>query len=237
MYLGDLSDLMGGAYASFNREKHYITNEKAIEISHNSEIETILWGGDGAITHDATGIVPIAIMKDGRAFVLERFFYDPLDCGRVLAPSELAETINRYVEFMDKKYNIIRNGINSYFIIDCASEDLITQLRYTINDYHLVKAFTTKNIIRNNSSVNNCFARNMVYIINYGKGYFNWFTNKQRNLDYDPLISQLENVVWKGNKFDSSIPNDLTDALTYGLSVYYENPDNLYMPERNNFYE
>lgn len=233
MYLGDISDLSGGAYPSFSRDKNVITPNQALSVFSGENIEAIIWGGDGAITHDMTAIVPIAVMTSGRACILERFIFDPLKNGRPLAPSELAELIERYVDEMEKKYRFEENDVPSYFVIDCASEDLITQLRYTLSDYHEVKAFTNKNIIRNNSAVNNCFARNMTFIIDYS-GYFDYNSNKWIHCEdgKDPLIEQLESVVWKNNKYDPAIPNDVSDALTYGLAVYYENPDNLYLPEK-----
>ena len=45
--------------------------------------------------------------------------------------------------------------VGSYFAIDCAAADLVTQLRYNINGYHIVKGFTGKNIIQNKAVVNN----------------------------------------------------------------------------------
>ena len=236
MYLGDISDINGGAYPSFDRNRHFISWDRAVQMTQGMAIETIIWGGDGAITHDSTAIVPIAIFTNGQAMILERFYFNPLTYGRPLAPSELATAINKYVEWMDKKYGIQENQISSYFIIDCASEDLITQLRYTLDDYHLVKAYTQKNILRNNSAVNNCFARDMVHIIDFNGIYHDWVTDKDVRFTTDPLVEQLESVVWKNNKYDPAIPNDITDAMTYGLAVYYENPDNLYMPERMKTY-
>ena len=236
MFEGDLSGMSGGAYPSFDRSRHLITPEQAREIFAGERIECVIWGGDGAITHDATAICPIAVMSSGRAAVLERFFFDPIKHGRPLAPSELADLIDRYVDEMDRKYRITTDGVcTSLFVIDGAAEDLITQLRYTLPPVHDIKAYTTKNIIRNNSAVNNVFARNMVYIIDYG-GYFDYAAGRFVPCP-DPLAEQLESVVWKGAKYDPSIPNDLSDALTYGAALYYENPENLYLPERMAYYE
>lgn len=236
MYEGDLSDLSGGAYPSFNRDVHLISPETAADMTRGERIEAIIWGGDGAIMNDATGICPIAVMTSGRGFVLKRFFYDPQKSGRTLAPSEIAELVQLYLDDMEDEYNIIRDGvITSAFAIDCAAADLITQLRYTIPDYHAVISFTNKNVIRNNSVINNCFARNMLYVIDYG-GYKDYLTGRWVECE-DPLADQLESVVWKNNRLDPAIRNDLSDALTYGACVFYENPENLYLPERKKYYE
>lgn len=237
LYLGELDDLSGGAYAQFKRDRHYITPEQHLKEIGNARLDTIIWGGDGAITHDSTGIVPLGIYSDGRAYVLERFYYNPLTTGAILAPSQLTEMIERYVDYMDKKYSIISEGIPSVFAIDCASADLITQLRYSINGYHQVKSFTQKNIINNNAVVNNCFAKDMVKVIDFG-GYYDWYYNRwvPTNVDTEPLVYQLESVVWKNYKLDPAIPNDYTDALTYGVNCYFNNPFNLYLPKRKGAY-
>lgn len=238
LYLGELDELAGGAYGQFKRERHYITYDVFLKEVRGQTMEYIIWGGDGAITHDSTGICPIAVMSSGRAYVLERFYYNPLETGVVLAPSQLTEMLLEYVDYMDKRYRIIADGIGSCFYIDGAAADLITQLRYSINGYHLVRGFTRKNIINNNAVVNNCFAKNMLKIIDFG-GYFDYYAKRwvDTSADTEPLIYQLESVTWKNYKLDPAIPNDYTDALTYGTNAYFENPDNLYLPTRKGVYD
>lgn len=238
LYLGELDDLAGGAYAQFKRDKHYISVSQWQRETAGQRLCYIIWGGDGAITHDSTGIVPIAVYSNGRGYVLERFYYNPQDTGVILAPSQITEMIVRYVDEMCKRYDIYEQNVGSYFAIDCASADLITQLRYQIYGYHIVKGFTQKNVINNNSVVNNCFAKNMIKIVNFG-GYNDFYYNRfvPTTADTEPLIYQLESVVWKDYKLDPAIPNDYTDALTYGANVYFNNPDNLYLPERKGAYD
>lgn len=240
LYLGELDDLAGGAYGQFKRDKHYISIEQWQKetVGLGNMLSYIIWGGDGAITHDGTGITPIAVYSDGRAYVLERFYYNPQETGITLAPSQITELIIEYVEQLCEKYRIYDDGIGSYFAIDCAAADLVTQLRYNINGYHIVKSFTGKNVINNNSVVNNCFAKNMLKVVDFG-GYYDFYGRKwvPTTADTEPLIYQLESVTWKNYKLDPAIPNDYTDALTYGVNVYFNNPDNLYLPERRMVYD
>lgn len=238
LYLGELDDLAGGAYGQFKRDRHYISVQQWRKEIAGQRLCYIIWGGDGAITHDSTGIVPIGIYSNGRGYVLERFYYDPLATGVILAPSQITEMINTYVEQMCKKYDVYGERVGSYFAIDCAAADLVTQLRYNINGYHIVKGFTGKNIIQNNAVVNNCFAKNMLKIVDFG-GYYDFYANRwtPTTADTEPLVYQLESVVWKNYKLDPEIPNDYTDALTYGANVYFNNPDNLYLPKRSMAYD
>jgi len=238
LYLGELDDLAGGAYAQFKRDKHYISIGQWREEIRGQRLCYVIWGGDGAITHDSTGIVPIAVYSNGRAYVLERVYYDPLQTGVILAPSQITDMIIEYVEAMCERYEIYKEGVGSYFAIDCAAADLVTQLRYNINGYHTVKGFTQKNVINNNAVVNNCFAKNMLKIVDFG-GYNDFYYKRwmPTTADTEPLVYQLEAVTWKDCKLDPIIPNDYTDALTYGANVYFNNPDNLYLPERKGVYD
>ena len=238
LYLGELDELAGGAYGQFKRDKHYISVEQWRKETYGQMLEYIIWGGDGAITHDSTGIVPLGVYSNGRAYVLERFYYNPLETGIVLAPSQITELIIEYVTQMEKKYHIFDDGITSLFTIDCAAADLIAQLRYNINGFHEVKPFTRKNIINNNSVVNNCFAKGMCKVVDFG-GYYDFYAKRfiSTTADNEPLVYQLESVTWKNYKLDPTIPNDYTDALTYGLNEYFINPDNLNLPEIKGVYE
>lgn len=233
LYLGEIDDLMGGAYAQFKREVNYITQEQANSMFAGETIEYVIFGGDGAISHDSTAIAPTAIMTSGRAVVLERFYYDPLESGMILSTLQLVDLIKRYYDDLDKKYRFYENNVGVVWSVDNASQDLIAQLNYELPDWHSVKAFTKKSIVRNNNVVNNAFAKHIVYIMNYG-GQYNYFANRQET--NDKLVEQLESVVWKNYKLDPEIPNDLTDALTYGVNYYFLNPDNLRFPETQKAY-
>lgn len=226
MYLGDLSDINGGAYPSFRRETHMLTPERANEFFANETIDQVIIGGDGAITHDMTCCNCLAVMTSGRVCVLEPFVFNPLSYGRALAPSELAELIQAYLNDLEDKYQFKANGVPVAMAIDCASADLIAQLRYILDDYYQILAFTQKNVIRNTSTTNNAFARGMCYVINYGC-YKDYASNKVVNRDIPLLVEQLESVVWKNSKLDPSIPNDCSDSLVYGLCYLFENPHNL----------
>jgi len=244
LYDGDITELMGGAYPTFKRERHVLTPQEANTMFGAERICGVIFGGDGAIMNDATALSPVAILTSGRALVLERFVVDPTRLGYAPAPSQYAEYASRYVDFMERKYGFRFNGVPVLFLIDCAAADFIRQLRYTLTDDYDVQSFTQKNVLQNTATVNNVFACNAVYIVDYG-GYFD-FTQYAAGMreppfirtETDLLVEQLESVVWKNNKLDPSVPNDVSDSLVYGLH-YYANPENLdfTVPERSKYYD
>jgi hypothetical protein len=89
-------------------------------------------------------------------------------------------------------------------------------------------------------NVNDVFSRNVIYIAR-NDGYHDYvkgrFINDREKLH--PLVQQLESVVWNesGTGFERAIDNDATDAFTYVVRYWYTNPDNLYLPEREEFYD
>lgn len=234
LYLGSLDELMGGAYGCFKREEHFITEQQATSMFPGERIMYVIFGTDGAITHDATCICPLAILSSGRALALERFYYDPIATGQVLSNSQLLELIKEYLKFLENKYQFTRQYCEKIFAVDCAAADLIAQLRYDLDNSYIIKAYTNKAIIRNNNVVNNAFAKGVLYIKDMG-GQYLWHNGM--TIPQDPLVDQLESVVWKDYKLDPAIPNDCTDALTYGVNYYFENPDNLNFPSRQKSYK
>ena len=234
MYLGSLDELQGGAYGQFKAERHMLTEKQVNDMFPGERIHYVIFGTDGAITHDSTCICPIAVLSSGRALVLERFFYDPLASGQVLSTVQLLELIKEYLKYIENKYQFTKQYCQKIFAVDCASADLIAQLRYELSHEYIIKSFSDKAIVRNNNVVNNAFAKNVLYIKDFN-GQYLWH-NKLTMKD-DPLKEQLESVVWKDYKLDPLIPNDCTDALTYGVNYYFSNPDNLAFPERKKAYE
>ena len=92
--------------------------------------------------------------------------------------------------------NMLKMGMTAVKIdTQVLAADLVTQLRYQLNGYHIVKGFTKKNIINNNAVVNNCFAKNMLKIVDFG-GYNDFYARKwvATTADTEPLIYQLESV-------------------------------------------
>ena len=60
------------------------------------------------------------------------------------------------------------------------------------------------------------FARNMLYIADFG-GHKNYIRDKFEKRE-NVVAEQVENLIWneKQTGFDPLIPNDASDALTYG---------------------
>ena len=89
-----------------------------------------------------------------------------------------------------------------------------------------IKGFTKKKKEINLGIIKNAFAYNVLVILN--EGNYNWEGNKNTH----KLVHEIEAQRYKNGKLDPYIPNDLCDALEYGLVPYYTNCYNVSFPVR-----
>jgi len=242
LYLGITEGLFGSVYFTFDRRKHYVKLDKLTEKFSRNYIHTLLIGVDGASTRDKTALVPLAIMNNGQAIILDLFYHDPIENG-ALSNEQLIPYILQWLEKIEKANGIYQNpNVPIYFIADAGgNSDLHLSLRYNLpDDRYGVIPFGKKQVIPMAQNVNDVFSRNVAYVVDFG-GYHDYVKGRfiYDNEKIHPLVQQLESVVWNelGTGFEKSIDNDATDAFTYVVRYWYTNPDNLYLPDRDEFYD
>lgn len=78
------------------------------------------------------------------------------------------------------------------------------------------------------STVQSAILNENIIIIDYG-GEFNYTTNKFMKRDVNLLAEQLESLIWneKQDNYEPAVPNDTSDAFTYGTISWYKNPENI----------
>jgi hypothetical protein len=204
-------------------------------------IQALIIGGDGAVTHDATVFVPMALMANGQMVCLEPFYYDPQKSGQK-GSMELLPSITRWLSFLDKRYQLISQQKPIIFSIDSASTELIRVLRYSLDPSIEIYEYGKQTILDMVGVVQDALARNMIYIMDFN-GYKNWTTNDFVS-ETHPLVVAIENLIWneKQTGYDASVPNDASDAFTYAVNQVFRNPHalrilQLYNENRQTFYD
>jgi hypothetical protein len=241
-YLGKTGGGFGSVYPQFKREKHLLTWEKAQEKFGRQKFVALLIGGDGAVTHDCTSFIPMAIMQNGQALFLDIFHHDPKISGQK-SSSELIIYIKKWLTFLFNKYGLQDLVTPILTKIDEAAAELVRQMQYNFGSQkHLVAPFHKSTILDMVGVVQSALAKNMLYIVDYG-GYQDWILNKWVKSE-NPLVVCLENLIWneKQTGYDPIVPNDDGDAFTYIVNTFYRNPDNLYWLDnmiriRKDFYD
>lgn len=248
----------GSVYPQFKRDKHYVPYMKVIEqfgltegmplderqkkIRFGQMIHAIVIGGDGAVNQDCTSFQPFALMRDGHMIRLEVYHYDPKLNGQK-SSYELIPSIQRWWDHLNRNYQITGNAIPIYWAIDYSATELIRMLRISFDNRHEIYAYTKKqSIIDMVGVMQSSLASNSIIVMNFG-GYTEWTTNKFIKGD-DPLVIALENLVWndKQTGYESSVPNDDSDAATYGVNFIKRNPENImtilsYNNSRKEYYD
>lgn len=226
--LGKWVKAEGLIFPLFNREKHYLTIENFEKVyGYGHRIMYVIFGVDGATTNDSTAIVPLCIMDNGQAVVVEMFYHNPKVNGQ-LSNEQLMPYIVKYFNDLEKKYHFQQMGCEFYTAVDCAAADLAISLGFHLPAFYNVRSFTHKNIMQTTDVVNNAFARNAICVIDYG-GYYNYIQDRFYS-GVSQLVIDLELMVWDKNneKYDSSVPNDCADAFRYAVNTYFANPENLW---------
>ena len=249
MYMGLSVGGLGSVYPQFKPDKHLISYAQAQEKFRNEKIIGIIIGGDNAITHDGTCLCPIAIFTNGQCAVLDLFYHNPQTDGD-MAVSEMIPYIQKWLKELEKKYGLNNSGYYGQFtpitfIIDgsMVGIELVKELRFVLNPQRYdVLAYTNKNVLQMTGNMKSVFARNMLYIIDYG-GRKNYVKDRWEK-GYNILAEQIENLLWneKGTGYDPIVPNDCADALTYGANAIFKNMFNLYYVDkaikiRKDFYD
>lgn len=233
IFLGDIkastSDVV---FPQFQRERHY---KLATELKTHY-IRYLFLGVDHATANDTFACVPVAILDNGEAQTLEVCYDDPKETNRTLAPTEQCEILERFIDFLNEKYGIEYNQLNVIISCDGAASPFIKQLEHSkktaknrkLWKYIHIKGFTMKKKDINLGIIKNAFAYGVLTILNEGVLCWDNSTNRHR------LAKEIESQRYKNGKLDPAIPNDLCDALEYGLIPYYTNCYNLSFPFRVN---
>lgn len=237
MYLGDIkastSDVV---FPQFERDKNY----KLAKDLEEHYIRLLIIGIDHATANDTFAIVPVAILDDGTTQTLEVCYDDPKESQRTLAPTEQCALLADFLEFLDEKYGIAINQLKTVLSVDGAAAPFIAQLKHLKNTSrnvrlwkHInIKGFTHKKKDTNLGIIKNAFAYGVLTILN--EGLYCWDKTTRNS---HRLCHEIEAQRYKNGKLDPKIPNDLCDALEYGLIPYYTNCYNMSFPIRIKDYQ
>lgn len=226
--LGKWVKAEGLVFPLFKRERHHISLLEHNKRYGRHSIVRVIYGTDGANTNDSTAIVPLAILDNGMAVTLPMFYHNPKENGQ-LSNEELMPYIEQYLKELNQNYRLVETGVEQHFAVDCAAADLCLTLgNHLANKGYDVWKYTKKDLNQTTDVVNNAFARNILFVLDYG-GYYNY--HRKRFIEgTSQLVIDLELMVWdeKNEKFDDTVPNDCADAFRYAVNTYFNNPNNIW---------
>ncbi len=145
-------------------------------------------------------------MSTGVEVVLDTWIHNPKRDGQLIS----AQQINKFIPWLQDlcaKWGFMHSYQPMRFYIDCANTEMIHQMRAL--KYEVI-SFTNKKTAESIHQLNAGFGSNNLYLL--------------QTVNNDQLAQELESNTFINGKLDSKIPNDIFDALRYGIYGYDSNP-------------
>ena len=228
MYMGNPTGADGLIYPMFLLDKHKITYQQWLERTFITKIQCVVIGCDFAVNNDETCLCPLAILDTGQAVALTPFIHNPKLSG-VIGTAKLCETyITSWWNELDNKFLISKLGKPVFASCDIAGSDAIVNMRTYLGAKMTVFGCSKGTITQMIGEVQSVISKNMLYFLEE-RIYRDYVLNKSVRYEHHPVAEQLTILAWNENQdgYKKDIPNDRTDALTYGIYAWYKNPNHL----------
>lgn len=239
-YLGEMTGGFGSVYPMFRTEKHVITAQQWTRVQERSKIRpvAVMIGMDGAVNNDCSAAVPLILLNNGQAVIGPVFYHNPNQDGVLGYHQLVQDRILFWFEDLCKRFHLgslletrqhpYMQRIPIYIRIDSAAADLIAECRFFMSDRCDIQPVKKTNVPDMVSTVQSCILNGNIIVIDYN-GYYNYTKNRWLKLKQNILVEQITSLVWneKQDNYDPIVPNDVSDAFTYGTISWYKNPENI----------
>lgn len=234
MYLGEPTGEFGMVYPMFRPQKQVL---KEIDVklqmdAMNARILCVVIGVDGAVNRDATSFVPELVLSNGQVVVADIFYHDPR-VDKAMGYHELVQNyVRTWLNDLIKKWNLgsveTPSRVPIFIRCDSAAADLIKELQFFLSARCNVSKIKKSTIMEMVSVTQNAIGNDRIIICDNG-GYFDYYQKKFIKTE-NLLSRQLKALVWneKQDKYDPSVPNDVSDAFTYANYFWFKNVEHLY---------
>lgn len=240
MYGGIPTGGYGSVYPMFRKDKYVISARDFDYVmeKHAVKIVGCIIGGDGAVTHDATAFVPQLLLSNGQTVIGPIFYHNPLTDGVIGYHMLVNHHVTRWFKELCQRFHLGTkeerrehpqfNWPPIWMRIDSAAPDLIAECRFFFGDVCNIMPIKKPSIVEMVAVVQNSILNDNVIIIDYG-GYFDYQLNKWMKKEVNLLAEQLSKLIWNEQQtgYDPIVPNDVSDAFTYGDYFWYSNEENI----------
>ena len=239
-YMGESGSGLTSVYPMFRESRHCITALEFDRLRNKYPLRVMacMIGGDGAVNRDSTAFVPLLLLNNGQAVVAPIFYHNPKEDG-VMSYHQLAQDhISRWLDELCRRYGLgspreIREHpeaprVPIFMRIDSAAPDLIMECKFFFGDRVDIRPVQKKGIMEMVGITQSAISNDNIVVLDYG-GYFSYVKNLWVKKDKNILVEQLQMLIWneKQNGYDPIVPNDISDAFTYGVISWYGNQENI----------
>jgi hypothetical protein len=234
------NDLVYGAFTEnlhvVPETVHDVNNRRFFEVKYNEfktkkeYIHRLFIGVDGANSRDTAAFMPIFNTKSNKMILKtsEIFSHNPKKNGIIRNNILIEKYVSKWFDKIIEKYHLwdLKNN-EIIFVVDGHNIDLIEQLQFYLGHKATIIKFTKKDLIQTTERVNNAFVNMSLFIEE--ASWVELFQDPNFPTPPSVLFNELQTVAWdetNHDKFNDSIPNDLTDGIRYPIA-FYADPEHL----------
>lgn len=216
-YLGEVVDLSGLVYPQFKREKHCVNFYELL--AKNDKVVELNIGLDEGTVNDSTCATAIAIMRSGKAVVLDMYEYSPTDRMKnqgfigQLSASEQSRRLWNWLKNLLKTFPQLE-GVKRRWIFESAEGGQMLRNQFVYDYGEDTCLVWNKSIWGDVKRVRNLLS----------EGILLFHTSPKTNVE--TLIKDIENYVIddKTNDIKKNQREDSIDSLEYATKLYFDRP-------------
>ena len=235
MYGGIPSGAGNSVYPMFRKETHLIPKGHLQSTLETMSVAGVIIGADASVVRDCTCFVPIFILRNGQGLVIDPFIHDPKRDGSYGSHAIVEQFVSSWFMELRQTYGLdTGQPVPIMFSVDSASPDLVKACQFFFSNRAFVRPVIKGTQLQMVDTVQSSITKNCVLIYDNDryystKGWQKYSTNQEWN-GMNPLAFQLSMLVWdeSGVKYDPIVPNDVSDAFTYGVIAWYGKVENIY---------
>lgn len=240
-YLGETTGGFGSVYPMFKHDRHVISlHQWNMVQERNRTLKPVcaIIGGDGAVNNDCTSFVAWILLNNGQAVAAPIFYHNPVDDGVCGYHQLVQDKLIYWVEDITRQFHLgsltetrtnpYMKRIPIWMYIDSAAPDLIQECRFFLSDRISISPVKKANVPEMVSTVQSAIMNENLIIIDYG-GYYSYTKRRWIKKNTNLLEEQWSMLIWneRQDNYDPIVPNDVSDAATYGVISWFKNPENI----------
>ena len=211
-YLGEPVNFQGMVYPQFSRDKHVINIWQYLNEHRHERVTEVIYGLDEGTVNDSTCVTCLAILRSGKAVVLDCLEIDPLKIGQQ-SPAETSRHLQAFLASCNAKFPFLQL-LQRRWIFECAEGGQMLRLQFIEDTGEDTCLVTQKSIMGDVKRVRSMLSEGLLLF------------HDGPEVTTSVLISDIENYVFdeKTGDIKKQQRDDTIDSLEYATKLYFNAP-------------
>ena len=211
-YLGEPVNFQGMVYPQFSRDKHVINIWQYLSEHRNERVTEVIYGLDEGTVNDSTCVTCLAVLRSGKAVVLDCLEIDPLKIGQQ-SPAETSRHLQSFLASCNARFPFLQL-VRRRWIFECAEGGQMLRLQFIEDTGEDTCLVTQKSILGDVKRVRSMLSEGLLLF------------HDGPEVTTSILIEDIENYVFdeKTGDIKKQQRDDTIDSLEYATKLYFNVP-------------